>query len=79
MSSAKRLRRRRAGDRGFVISDHADWRSLLCAIRETGAENIYVTHGYTDIFTRYLNEQGYTARIVATEYEGEATEADTAA
>jgi len=65
------VRRRRAGDRGFVISDHADWHGLLWAIRETGAENIYVTHGYTDIFTRYLNDQGWKAEVVPTQFEGD--------
>lgn len=62
------IRRRRAGDRGFVISDHADWPGLLQAIKDTGADNIYVTHGYTDIFSRYLTEQGYNAQIVQTEF-----------
>ena len=65
------VRRRRAGDRGFVISDHADWSGLLWAIKKTGAENIYVTHGYTDIFTQYLNENGWNARVVPTQFEGE--------
>ncbi len=65
------IRRRRAGDRGFIISDHADWNGLLSAITETGAENIYVTHGYTDIFTRYLNESGWSAKVVPTQFEGE--------
>lgn len=65
------IRRRRAGDRGFVISDHADWPGLLWAIKETKAENIYVTHGYTDIFTRYLNENGWDAQVVPTQFEGE--------
>lgn len=65
------VRRRRAGDRGFVISDHADWRGLLWAIRETGAENIYVTHGYTDVFSRYLSDEGWNAQIVPTQFEGE--------
>ncbi|NNE54189.1 MAG: ligase-associated DNA damage response exonuclease [Sulfitobacter sp.] len=73
------VRRRRAGDRGFVISDHADWNGLLWAIRETGAENIYVTHGYTDIFTRYLNDNGWRARIVPTQFEGESLDAGDAA
>jgi putative mRNA 3-end processing factor len=68
------IRRRRGGDRGFVISDHADWAGLLGAIRETGAENIYVTHGYTDVFARYLVENGWNARIVPTEFGGEAEE-----
>ena len=72
------VRRRRAADRGFVISDHADWDGLLSAIRETGAENIYATHGYTDIFARWLNTQGYNAKVVPTEFGGEDDEADAA-
>lgn len=70
------VRRRRAGDRGFVISDHADWQGLLWAIKETGAENIYVTHGYTDIFARYLNENGWHAQVVPTQFEGENLDAE---
>lgn len=76
------IRRRRAGDRGFVISDHADWPGLLQAIAATGAENIYVTHGYTDIFSKYLTEAGWSARIVETEFGTEddaQTEGDTEA
>ena len=69
------IRRRRAGDRGFVISDHADWPGLLDAIRQTGAENIYVTHGYTDIFSRYLTENGWAAQVVPTEFGGEEEDA----
>ncbi|MCX7566400.1 ligase-associated DNA damage response exonuclease [Sulfitobacter sp. F26169L] len=65
------IRRRRAGDRGFVISDHADWDGLLWAIKNTEAENIYVTHGYTDIFTRYLNDSGWNAQVIPTQFEGE--------
>ncbi len=70
------VRRRRAGDRGFVISDHADWAGLLSTIKETGAENIYVTHGYTDIFARYLKDNGWSAEVVPTEFEGEAPDQD---
>lgn len=70
------VRRRRAGDRGFVISDHADWAGLLSTIKETGAENIYVTHGYTDIFARYLTDNGWSAEVVPTEFEGEAPDQD---
>jgi len=62
------VRRRRAMDRGFVVSDHADWPELHRAITDTGAESIYVTHGYTDIFARHLNEQGYSALVVPTEF-----------
>ena len=69
------VRRRRAADRGFVLSDHADWTGLNAAIRATGAETVLVTHGYTSVFRRWLEDQGYDARIVETEYEGESLEA----
>ncbi len=64
-------RRRRAADRGFVLSDHADWQGLNTAIRATGAEQVFVTHGYTDVFSRWLNEQGIRSGIVETRFEGE--------
>ena len=69
------VRRRRAADRGFIMSDHADWTGLNDAIRATGATRIFVTHGYTSIFRRWLEAEGYDARIVATEYEGETLDA----
>ncbi|WP_419913782.1 ligase-associated DNA damage response exonuclease [Hoeflea sp.] len=65
------VRRRRAVDRGFVLSDHCDWTELNEAIAATGAENIYVTHGYTEIFRRWLETRGYYARIVETEFRGD--------
>ncbi len=64
-------RRRRAIDKGFVLSDHCDWQGLLQSIKATGAEKVICTHGYTDIFSRFLREQGYDARTEATQYEGE--------
>ena len=64
-------RRRRAIDRGFVLSDHCDWQSLLKSIKETGCDKVICTHGYTDIFSRFLREQGYDARTEETQYEGE--------
>ena len=71
-------RRRRAMDKGFVLSDHADWDGLLGAIKETGCERVISTHGYTDIFSRYLREElGYDARTEKTQYEGELTEIET--
>ncbi|WP_420022649.1 ligase-associated DNA damage response exonuclease [Cereibacter azotoformans] len=69
------VRRRRGLAQGFVMSDHADWPGLNTAIRATGAERIFVTHGYTAIFRRWLEDQGYEAGIVATEYEGESLDA----
>lgn len=70
-------RRRRAIDKGFVLSDHCDWDALLSSIKETGAEKVICTHGYTDIFSRYLKELGYDARTEKTQYEGELTEMET--
>ncbi len=69
------VRRRRAADRGFVVSDHADWPGLNAAIAETGAERVFVTHGYTSVFRRWLESRGYDAQVVATEYEGEGLDA----
>lgn len=70
------VRRRRNAERGFILSDHADWKGLLQAVRATGAENIYTTHGYTDVFSRYLNEIGYRAETVTTQFTGETLEQD---
>ena len=64
-------RRRRAVDKGFVLSDHCDWQSLMDSIKATGAERIIATHGYSEIFSRYLREQGYDARTATSQYEGE--------
>ena len=64
-------RRRRAIDKGFVMSDHCDWDGLLNSIKATECEKVICTHGYTDIFSRYLREIGYDARTEATQYENE--------
>ncbi len=69
------VRRRRSADRGFVVSDHADWQGLNDAIRATGADRIFVTHGYTSVFRRWLVDQGVDAQIVSTEYDGEGFDA----
>ena len=61
-------RRRMALDRGFVLSDHADWPGLQEAIEATGAEKILVTHGYVDPMVRWLREQGKDAEALATAY-----------
>lgn len=61
-------RRRRNVDRGFVLSDHADWDGLLDTVRATGAESIGVTHGYSLPLARYLREQGYNAMVYPTRF-----------
>lgn len=59
---------RAAVDRGFALSDHADWNELNQAVAETGAERVFVTHGYTDVFSRWLNEKGIVSHEVRTMY-----------
>jgi putative mRNA 3-end processing factor len=54
-------RRRRSLDRGFVLSDHADWPALLRAIEQSGAETVWVTHGYIAPMVRWLEERGKQA------------------
>ena len=64
-------RRRRNMDRGFVISDHADWDDLLRTIRESGAQRVIATHGSTDALVRVLSEQSLQAETFSTDYGGE--------
>ncbi len=71
-------RRRRGFDRGFVLSDHADWPGLLQTIRETGAGRVFATHGYSDALARYLRATGLWAEPLQTGFEGEDEQADTA-
>lgn len=64
-------RRRRGHDRGFVLSDHADWPALVATVRDTGARRVLATHGNTDAFVRWLIEQGHDAARLGTDYHGE--------
>ena len=66
--------RRRNADAGFALSDHADWNGLLTTVKATGAEKIYVTHGFQAAFSRHLIENGKVAGEVKTEYGGEEEE-----
>lgn len=68
-------RRRRSVDRGFPISDHVDWPSLLQAIDATGAERVWATHGHTGVLVRWLREHGMDAEALETRYEGERDDA----
>lgn len=69
------LRRRRTVDRGFVLSDHADWPGLLSAIRETGAAKVLLTHGFSAVVARWLREHGIDAEPLVTRFQGEQDEA----
>ncbi|WP_238602777.1 ligase-associated DNA damage response exonuclease [Fimbriiglobus ruber] len=61
-------RRRRAVDRGFVLSDHADWPGLLGAIGATGAERVLATHGSAAVLARWLRDQGKDAGVLVTRF-----------
>ena len=65
-------RRRKGVDKGFIFSDHCDFKSLNAAIDATGAENIYITHGYEDLYAQYLkSEKGLNAQIMKTLFNDE--------
>jgi putative mRNA 3-end processing factor len=65
-------RRRRGYERGFVLSDHADWQGLVNTVLQTGAKTVYVTHGQSDVLSRYLSEvHGLNALPLKTLFEGE--------
>jgi putative mRNA 3-end processing factor len=70
-------RRRNAADRGFILSDHADWQGLNDAVQWSGAERVIVTHGYSAVFARWLREKGLQAEEAKTEYAAETPEIDT--
>ena len=72
--SVRGARRRSAVDRGFIVSDHADWPGLLTVIAATGASRIGVTHGYVGPLVRWLTESGTDAFAVPTRYTGESGE-----
>jgi putative mRNA 3-end processing factor len=69
-------RRRRGFDRGFVLSDHADWPGLVRTIAATGAKRVLATHGYADTLARYLCDIGLVAEPLETLFEGEIEDAD---
>ena len=65
-------RRRRGYERGFVLSDHADWPGLLQTVRDSKAQQVYVTHGQSDVLARYLREvEGIASEPLSTMFEGE--------
>jgi putative mRNA 3-end processing factor len=70
------VRRQRAYDRGFVLSDHADWPAVLDTIAETGASRVLATHGHAEPLARVLREQGLDAGVIRTAWEHEGGGAD---
>jgi putative mRNA 3-end processing factor len=65
------VRRQRAYDRGFVLSDHADWPALLDTVTATGAGRVIATHGHAEPLARFLNEHGIQSSVMRTAWENE--------
>ncbi|CAN5471251.1 ligase-associated DNA damage response exonuclease [soil metagenome] len=63
-----------AADRGFVLSDHADWNGLNEGVKATGAEKVYITHGYTAVYSRWLNSIGIESHELQTLFGGDNAE-----
>ncbi|MEJ2540620.1 MAG: ligase-associated DNA damage response exonuclease [Gemmatimonadota bacterium] len=75
--SIRGFRRRRAGDRGFVVSDHVDWADLLETVRESEAREVAVTHGYAEVVARFLREErGLDAVALPTRFRGETLDSE---
>jgi putative mRNA 3-end processing factor len=64
-------RRRRGVDRGFVLSDHADWPALLDTVAATGAQQVLATHGDAHALVRVLREAGIDAAELQAGYAGD--------
>ena len=64
-------RRRKSVDRGFILSDHADWAGLNKAVAETEAEQVFTTHGYTSVFSKWLTDKGIKSSELKTQFQGE--------
>ena len=65
------VRRQRGYDRGFVLSDHADWPALLRAVADSGAGRVLATHGFAEPFARHLSEAGIESGVIRTAWEGD--------
>ena len=67
------VRRQRGFDRGFVLSDHADWPALLQTVADSGAARVLATHGHAEPLARYLSTRGLDSGVIRTAWEGEPT------
>lgn len=70
------VRRQRGHDRGFVLSDHADWPGLVETVHATGASTVIATHGHSEPLARFFADEGRTTQTIRTAFEGEAGSGD---
>lgn len=64
-------RKKSSVDAGFVLSDHADWKELLTAVKATNARKVFVNHGFASVFASYLREQGTDAEPIGKQHTAE--------
>ena len=55
--SIRALRKRSGYDKGFAISDHADWDGILEVVKKSEAKNVFFHHGDSDALNKYLIEK----------------------
>ena len=54
------------------MSDHADWPGLLQSVRDSQAQQVYVTHGQSSVLARYLRQvEGISAEPLEGHFEAE--------
>lgn len=57
-------RKKQAADYGFTLSDHVDWNALNEVVFSCGAEKIWLTHGYTTDYARWLESKGMSTYCI---------------
>ena len=56
--------RQRGVELPLIISDHCDWPELLGTITETGAREVWVTHGREEALVHEMGKRGIAARAL---------------
>ena len=55
--SIRALKKRSGYDKGFTISDHADWKGLIKTIRESEAKRVFLNHGEGEYLANFLRDK----------------------
>ena len=63
-----RFRKQQTAEAGFVLSDHVDWNELNQVVNDCNAENIWLMHGYTKEYQRFLIAQGKNVKDIGSHF-----------
>ena len=55
--SIRALKKRSGIDKGFIISDHADWNGLIKTIKESKAKRVFLNHGDGESLANFLRNK----------------------